>query len=145
MILTRASRKRNFVTLMDAVRLGYIDEVKEFIRNGVNDRDIEEAFDLTLKYGNLEIIKVLLVRMTDNFYTIYYHALRLSAQYGHLEVVRWLLDRGANIRAINDQALQKSAGNGTYPSPYFYLIVERIFTLTMIRRFETVQKMATSR
>jgi ankyrin repeat protein len=39
-------------------------------------------------------------------------ALQLSARYGHVEVVRLLLDRGANIHADNDYALRLSAEYG---------------------------------
>ena len=39
-------------------------------------------------------------------------ALRLASHYGHLEVVKYLVEKGANIRARDDYALKYARRNG---------------------------------
>jgi ankyrin repeat protein len=90
-------------------------KIKSLIRKGADVyADSNEALELSVEKGQLDILKYLL-KITDDTYCLYYDKetlLLTSILAGHLHIVKHLIEIGADIHANNNEALCQSAAFG---------------------------------
>ncbi|KAL6987521.1 hypothetical protein U1Q18_013265 [Sarracenia purpurea var. burkii] len=108
-----------------AAEYGYVDLVKEMVKYcdiqsaGIKAKNGFDAFHISAKQGDLEIVKIFVEVLPDLSVTLDQSnttALHTAAAQGHIEVVNFLLERNSSLATIaknnGKNALHSSARNG---------------------------------
>ena len=95
---------------------GYFDIVRLLVEHGANIKaDNNNALRATIFSGQIVIFNFLAEKDVDvDFHINDEFLLRSACCYGRLEIVKYLVDKGANIYAQNDYALQYATRNNYY-------------------------------
>lgn len=98
-------------TLIASIYHNRISIIKFLMENGA---DIEDIFEISAGYGNLEIVKMAMdFNNLDRIFNGGF-ALRDSAKNGHLHVVQYLVEKGFYIHYLCDDALAQCAISGCF-------------------------------
>lgn len=111
-------------------RKGNVSILKLLFKNGlrIDEDEMDLLLHLSIRYGYYEVVSYLIHEKNANIHSQYEFALREASRVGNIGIVKLLVEHGADVSAMNYEAVKisKEVGNSQI---YDYLKKVAIYTI----------------